>query len=421
MFTLESFVRNTRSAQDSKGNPAASQYITNDIIGDTGHFDPGLMRPYKDEKGNVWVDVTKGHEIVKDNDGAVVYNTKGGPKLRPVYEPELVSERRRKDLPVINVTGNATVLRKDQWIMIDQTVLLATRKRMQAWSDLRAANTFGGFDGMAVPILEWERLTDAGQAVVDMDGISENARNFAPHFELQGLPLPITHSDFWLSQRFLAASRRNGGPGADTIRAEMAGRRVGESIEQTLIGTQAGTTYGDNNNYVDTTPQVTGYTNHADRITVTGITAPDGSNGTTILTEWLDHRDEMYQRNFYGPFNLYTATSYDQFLDDEFKTQSDRGLRERLLSIDGISSIKRLDYLTTSGTYLWIQMGEEIQAVNGMEVTTVQWEAKGGLQLNFKVMAIQVPRLRAVNINDSTTGVASVSATDAVPVLHATT
>jgi hypothetical protein len=414
MFTLESFVRNTRSPEDG-----VSQFITNDMIGDVGHFDPGLMRPYKDGKGNVWVDVTKGHEIVKDQDGAVVYNTQGAPKMRAVYEPELVSERRRKDLPVINVTGNATVLRKDQWIMIDQTVIAASRKRMTAWADLRASNSFG-VDGMAVPILEWERLTDAGQAVVDMDGISENARNFAPHFELQGLPLPITHSDFWLSQRFLAASRRNGGPGSDTVRAEMAGRRVGETIEQTLIGTQTGTLYGDNNSYVDTTPQVTGYTNHADRITVTGATAPTGSNGTTILTEWLDHRDEMYQRNFYGPFNLYTATNYDQFLDDEFKANSDRGLRERLLAIEGISSIKRLDYLTTAGTYLWIQMGEEIQAVNGMEVTTVQWESKGGLQLNFKVMAIQVPRIRAVNINDSTTGVASVSATDACPILHVT-
>ncbi len=30
-----------------------------------------------------------------------------------------------------------------------------------------------------------------------------------------------------------------------------------------------------------------------------------------------------------------------------------------------------------------------------MDITTVQWESVGGMRLNFKVMAIQVPQLRA--------------------------
>ena len=302
--------------------------------------------------------------------------------------------------------------------MIDQVVLDASRKRMTAWADLRADNTFGGFDGMATPILEFERLNDVGEAIVDMDALSEG-RSFAPTFTLQGMPLPITHCDFFMSKRFLATSKSGGGRGADTIRAEMAARRVGETIEQTLIGTQTGTVYGISTDYANTS-QVEGYTNSTDRITRTSITAPSGSNGTTILTEWLDFRDDLYQQNFYGPYRVYTATSYDQFLDDEFKTNSDKSLRQRLMAIEGIRSIKRLDYLTTSGTLLWTQSGQEIQAVNGMEVTTVQWESKGGMQLNFKVMAIQVPRIRSVQVNTSTTGIAS-AATAKSPILHATT
>lgn len=418
MFSLETFTRNERASVESGGN----QYISNDTISDdAAHFDPGLHRPYRNEdRPEVWVDVTMGHETREDRDGAIIRNSQHEAVMFPVKEPQLVSERRRKDLTVINITSNATVLRKDQWIMIDQTVLDAARKRMVAWADLRATNTFGGFDGFATPILEFERLTDSGQAVVDMDGMSEGL-NFAPKFELQGMPLPITHCDFFLSSRFLASSRRGGGgAAADTIRAEMAARRVGETIEQTLIGTQTGTTYGISTDYTNTS-KVEGYTNHNDRITTTSITAPSGSNGTTILTEWLDHRDNMYQQNFYGPFQIYTATSYDQFLDDEFKTNSDKSLRQRLMEIEGINSIKRLDYLTTAGTYLWVQMGPEIQAVNGMEVTTVQWESKGGMQLNFKVMGIQVPRIRSVNINQSTTGPATVTSTPKCPVQHATT
>ena len=33
------------------------------------------------------------------------------------------------------------------------------------------------------------------------------------------------------------------------------------------------------------------------------------------------------------------------------------------------------------------------RAVNGMDITTVQWESSGGMRINFKVMAIQVPQL----------------------------
>jgi hypothetical protein len=46
MFTLESFVMNERA------EGGASQFVANarDLMGDA-HFDPGLMRPYRDDRG----------------------------------------------------------------------------------------------------------------------------------------------------------------------------------------------------------------------------------------------------------------------------------------------------------------------------------------------------------------------------------
>ena len=45
---------------------------------------------------------------------------------------------------------------------------------------------------------------------------------------------------------------------------------------------------------------------------------------------------------------------------------------------------------------IMVQMTPDVaRAVNGMDITTVQWESVGGMRLNFKVMAIQVPQLRA--------------------------
>ncbi len=118
------------------------------------------------------------------------------------------------------------------------------------------------------------------------------------------------------------------------------------------------------------------------------------------MTDVLEMRDLMYNDFFYGPFVLYHSTSYDQYLDNDYfrtgSTAAHRTLRERIMSIDGISAVRRLDYLTSGYVMIMVQMTSDVaRAIDGMGITTVQWEAKGGMQLNFKVMAIQVPQLRA--------------------------
>jgi hypothetical protein len=74
-------------------------------------------------------------------------------------------------------------------------------------------------------------------------------------------------------------------------------------------------------------------------------------------------------------------------------------LRERLLQIDQISDVRRLDFMDASSAsfnLLLVQMTPDVaQAINGMPLTTVQWESNGGNTQNFRVMAIMVPRLRA--------------------------
>ena len=324
-------------------------------------YDPGLMRPYFDENGIRCVTVNTGRFEVKDGKNVPIL------KSRPIAE--LLAQGISS--PVLN----ATSLRKDEWLQVDRVVIKAARQRLRAWGDLAAANSFGGFNAMGKMILEHETMSDPGEAIVDMDGLSEG-RGDSPQFQLEGLPLPITHSSFTLSQRRLATSRNSGTP-LDTTMMEAAARRVGEKVEKTLIGMETGITYGSGSYGQNST--VRGYLNVPNRNTKADMTAPTGSNGTTILTDWLALRDSMYDAKFYGPFMVYTSTNYDQFLDNEFKTQSDRSLRERLLAIDGIQGIRRLDYLTTSNVVIFVQMTPEVaRAVNGMDITTVQWESKGG-------------------------------------------
>ncbi len=345
-------------------------------------FDPGLLRPYIDSKGQRCVTVNTGR-IGQDG--------------KPIYEKRTIAEMINNG--ITSPVFNATSLRKEEWIMLDTAVVRAARQRLRAWSDLAAANTFGGFNGMAKTILEHETMSDPGEAIVDMDGLTEG-RTDSPKYQLEGVPLPITHSDFYFSSRRLATSRNSGTP-IDVTMAEAAGRRVAEMIEKTLIGTETGITYGGSNSLsYGRTSAVYGYTNFPSRLTKTDLTTPTGSNPEAIVQDILEMRDSLYSNNFFGPFMLYHSTGYDIYLDNDYfrtgGTSVTRTLRERIQSIEGIAGVRRLDYLSSGYVLIMVQMTSDVaRAINGMDLTTIQWESRGGMQVNFKVLAIQVPQLRA--------------------------
>jgi hypothetical protein len=379
-------------------------------------YDPGFLRPYIDTDPN---SPTRGRPCVTIN-GKYKYNTKTGKEER-VKEKWLI--RNLQERGINSPVFNATSLRKEEWDMLDTVVLRAARFRLRAWADLAAANSFGGFNGMSKLILEHETMSDPGFAVVDMDGLSEGQAD-APQFQLQGLPLPITHSDFFFSARRLAVSRNTGTP-LDTVMGEAAGRRVAETIEKTLIGTNTGITYGGNSTQVGgygRASQVYGYTNFTPRLTFTTLTAPTavGWTAATTLKNVLAMRDQLYLNKFYGPFMLYTSNDWDQYMDNDYiltgGNVATQTLRERLKSIEGIMDVRRLDFLfaaapnptkgpggegftataTSPFTLLMVQMTPDVaRAVNGLDITTIQYEKRGGLELDFICMCIQVPQLRA--------------------------
>lgn len=337
-------------------------------------FDPGLMRPYIDKRGN----------------RCVTMNTARGPERRTIAE--------LMQSGLYNGVFNATSLRKQDWIELDRVVVRAARQRLRAWSDLAAANSYGGFNGMAKTLLEYETVSESGIALVDMDGMTEG-RNDSPKFQLEGLPLPITHSDFFFSRRRLAASQNSGQP-LDTIQAEQSARRVAEMVEKTLIGVETGITFGNaTTNGYSRAPSVYGYTNFPGRTTKTDLTTPTGTNPEAVMTDVLEMIELANSNNFYGPFILYHSTAYTRYLNDDYfrtgSTSAVRTLRERIESIEEISAVRRLDYLTSGYQLLLVQMTSDVaRAINGMDISTIQWESQGGMRLNFKVMCILVPQVR---------------------------
>ncbi len=349
-------------------------------------LEPNYRRPFTDERGRRCVIVNTGRKRTVERNGQKM--------VAPIYKKALIDNVLQNGIqsPVFN----AALLRKEEWIQLDQVVLRAARQRLRAWADLAAANSYGGFNGMAKLILEHEAMSDPGEAVMDM-WASTPARTDTALFALRGLPLPITHSDFYCDARVLAASRNSGTP-FDTRQGEAAGRRVAELVEDTLIGTATGLTYGGANTPTyEYAPTIYGYTNFPYAASYVG-TAPTGSNQSTTVADVLAMRSTAYANRFYGPFMVYHSTGWDQYLDADYiltgGNVATQTLRERLKKIEGILDVRRLDRWTSDYKMVMVQMTPDVcRAVNGMDITTVQWESSGGMRLNFKVMAIQVPQI----------------------------
>lgn len=381
-----------------------------------GHrFEKGLRRPYLDKNERLAVTVNTGR-----------WTTEKGVRV-PIREHRYVADLINNGTMLPFVT-NATALRKEEWLLLDREVLRAARFRLQAWSDLIAANSFGGFNGMGKMILEHETMSDPGEAMVDMDALSEGRRD-APTYQLEGLPLPITHSDFWFDSRRLTISRNTGTP-LDTTMAEAGSRRIAETLERTTIGNQTGVTYGGNSTQVGgygRTSSVYGYLNFSNRLTSTFAGRKPTTAGWTAaytLADVLTCLNTLKANKFYGPFMVYHSNDWDPYLDNDYiltgGNVATQTLRQRLQAIRGISDVVRLDMLFSSigetnsasssykgpgyenvaaaypFTMIFVSMQKETaRAVNGMDMTTLQWETKGGMQLNFKIMCIQVPQVRA--------------------------
>lgn len=366
------------------------------------HFDPGFNRPYINNKGVKCVALLNG-------------KFKTLPNGQRVHQRREVAIRRLMDHGMFNPVWNATSMRRESWVFVDDIVIKAARDRLVAFDKLRSWGTVGGFDAMSHMTYEYENMDDPGEAVVDFDGLTAG-RTDSPLFGLNSVPLPITHDDFFYSQRRLSVSA-NRGQSLDVLRAETAGRRVGEMIEDTTTGVVTGETYGSRaSGYLahQITSKVWGFTNFTNRLTKTDLTTPTGSNPEAILQDVLEMVEIMRTNKFYGPYEVLYSTNYSTYFDQDYfrsgGTSVTRSVMERLQEIKEIVGWTRVDRLTSGYQMIMVDTKDDArpQAIDGVPPTTIMWETHGGQKINWKVFAIQVPLLRRKYNGTS-------------PVLHATT
>lgn len=286
-----------------------------------------------------------------------------------------------------NVLRTNDVLRKDDWVRFDKAVVDIARGRLRGVADLYAAGlTYSVPNALGVTRVEWERQSDMSPAQIDMSGVTEG-RNDRLTWDLVGIPLPIIHKDFNINIRALHASR-NGGSPLDTTQAEVAARKVAEAAEAMLFDG-----YG---SIVMQNSTIYGYTTAPDRSTVSAAAADwdATTDGANILADVMEMIGKLQADKFYGPYVLYVPLDYHTNLGNDFKTNSDKTIMQRLKEVPGIQDIRPSENLTSEA--ILVQLTRDVvDMIDGMQPTTLMWPSHGGMVYNFKVMAIMAPRFKS--------------------------
>lgn len=318
--------------------------------------DPGTLRPWIDDKGVPHMTVHM-----------------GGDKNNPANYK--------------NIQANSGTLRRDEWKQLDEAIVPIAENRLTGIRSLVSRGlVFNLGNAFGTTILESHGISDAFEAELTMDGITRS-KGDRQEFSHTYLPIPITHVDYEINARVLEASRRMGNP-LDTTSAERAARKVAEKIEKMLYSAET-YAYGGGTIY--------SFLNFPHRNTDTLTKKWTEATPAEILADVVKMKEACMDDGFYGPYILYVPTAYETVLDKDYSIAgaSMTTIGERLLKLKNIVAIEVVDTMAGDNVIMVQASTDVVRVVNGMGVTNVQWKAEGNFVNLYKVMAIQVPQLRA--------------------------
>ncbi len=281
---------------------------------------------------------------------------------------------------------NAT-LRKDEWKQFDEAIIKVAQERLVGVADLMARGlVFNISNGLGTTVLEYEDVSDIEAAQVSMDAVTRGLSDRV-EYDINFLPLPITHKDFQINLRVLEASRRRG-DSLDTTLAELSARKVSELNEEYLFVGSSDYTFGGGTifGYVDAP--------NRNQVTLAGNWDASDTTGEEILDDVRAMKQASINAKHYGPWVMYIPTAYETVLDDDFKSNSDKTIRQRILEVSGIQDVKVADKLTANNVLLVQMTSDVVRMVQGLPLTTVEWQTQGNMVFHFKVMNILVPQVR---------------------------
>jgi uncharacterized linocin/CFP29 family protein len=326
--------------------------------------DLGVLRPWEHDDGQCYVTVTD-----RDSKGNPIL-VNGKPTRR-------------------NMVANAdSLFRREDWLLIDRDVRLAERSVLRVWNYFAGRVPFNIPNGFAKIAIQHAIADGRADAILSMSPIrrSERAR---PFLRTVQIPLPVAHSDFSFDSREIAASRDSGLP-LDTVQASQCAREVSELTEKLILGKLPTYDYAGG--------QIYGLCNFPDRFTATFThPAASGWNPGVFINEVLAALQTLRSYFFYGPYVVLHGIGWLPYFQGDYTTAyayAGQTMEKRLLSISKIEEVIDTDFLDPMELLIVQVTPNVIQAMTGMETTTVQWTEAGGFEENGKVMCIKIPRIR---------------------------
>ena len=291
----------------------------------------------------------------------------------------------------INALRTQDVLRKDEWIKFDERVIEVATQRLTAVQDLTSRGlTYSIPNALGITRVEWETVSDMMDADISMSGLTVTP-NDRVTFTQHAVPLPIVHKDFFINLRTLESSRRMGAS-LDTMQVDRSARIVSEKIESLLFN---------GSNMVGTSFTIPGYRTHDDRNTGSTTADWNTATGDQIVGDILRMIGAAVGDHMYGPYMLYASTAAGVHMGDDYKSNSDKTIIQRVKEIPGILDVKFTEYLGNNEALLVQMTSDVVDMIDGIQPQTVMWESHGGFLINFKVLAIMVPRIKSDDTGQS--------------------
>ena len=191
----------------------------------------------------------------------------------------------------------------------------------------------------------------------------------------------------------LTASRASG-EGLDTAQTFEASYQVALAWEGMLVNGSPNVQVADSGSVLQ---NIYGYTNHPDRVTGSApgpwnAAAPAGFNNAIATKNAMKAALIAVNRN--PPYMFYVNN--DNWADlDTTNTQTDRTAREVIMADPEIMDIKRLPRLA-SGNVVMVSMRRNVVLwAQASDIRSVEWDEKGGLGTNFRVLGVGVPQLQS--------------------------
>lgn len=284
-----------------------------------------------------------------------------------------------------NMFVNAdTPMSYDQWQQVDKSVMGVFQQELTLTNKIEQNYGKLDIDGMATPIMTWQRRSRLTGAEISMDG-RKRSDNDGHDFDTQSLPIVIFHKDADNPVRDVQVSKRGGATGIDTYWIEDATYEVTLAIEETVAGSRTFSYQGF---------PMHGLTNFAPRNTQV-LTAPDGTNNALVVTEIGQMIDKLDDDGFSGPYDIWFSSNYRPWMIKDFSTaKGDNTLLDRIKDIPGIETIQMDRRFNNSTKYVIVithrgrRTGRIVQGLAGRP-RVIRALSHMGFEEHYKVIAMK--------------------------------